>query len=78
MGEPLEVVQEIKMKEIRALMRIGWESDIETNEIIEKSLGELIEFYGRKETITDSEKQFVINTIKVIEGTLKRECKVKF
>ena len=44
------------MKEIRALMKIGWETDIQCNEIIEKSLGELVEIYKRKDSLSDPEK----------------------
>jgi hypothetical protein len=42
MGESFEEVKEIKLKEIRAIMNIGWENEIKTCENVEKALIELI------------------------------------
>lgn len=56
MGEKIEEVQELKMKELRALMKLGWETDIDQNQLVEKSLDELTKILQRKDNITDPER----------------------
>lgn len=73
--EPAEV-KELKMKEIRAIMRINWHVEIETCELLEKTIGELCSDIFKICPGTTEEKQFVNNTIKTIEDCLKRECTV--
>ena len=40
--EPWEEIKEIKLKEIRAQMCLGWENNIDDLNLVEKTLGELM------------------------------------
>ena len=40
--EPIEEVKELKFKEIRAQMILGWENNIDDLNLVEKTLGELM------------------------------------
>lgn len=76
-GEPIAEIKEAKMKEISCLQKINWSVDIETCEKIEKSMKELVDEIFSKVPADTEEKQFVRNTIKTIEDTLKRESVVR-
>lgn len=67
--EPYEEVKELKLKEIRALMAIGWENEIDTCEKIERSLGEIMIIYKEVER-SEAERVFASNTIKAVEECL--------
>lgn len=43
LGEDIKEVKEIKLKEINALMKINWHVELETCELIETSIGEMVE-----------------------------------
>jgi len=64
------------MKEIRAIMGINWNAEIETCELIERTLIELVNDIYSKCQPSDEEKQFVRNTSKTVAETLHRESKV--
>ena len=50
LAEQVEIVKELKFKEIRSQMHINWQTDIATCELVEKTLGELIsEVYSQIE-----------------------------
>ena len=74
--EPFSVVKDIKMKEIRAIMGINWHVEIETCELVERTLIELVNDIFSNCPADDEEKQFVRNTSKTIAETLHRESKV--
>lgn len=78
-GEPIEEIKEIKLKELRAIMKINWEVEVETCELVEKTLGELVDdiFPKLEGGPSDAHKIYVNNTAMVIAKTLQRECKVK-
>ena len=78
-GEPIEEIKELKLKEIRAITRIGWEHDKQTCELVEKTLAELVDdiFSKIEGGPSDGHKIYVNNTAAVIAKTLQRECKVK-
>lgn len=42
-GEPAEEVKGLKLKEINCLMKIHWFNDIETCELVERTLSELVD-----------------------------------
>ena len=65
------------MKEISCLQKINWSVDIETCELIEKAMQELVDEIFSKMPANTEEKQFVRNTIKTIEGTLHRDSNVR-
>ena len=44
--EPFESIKELKFKEIRSLMIIDWENQIDNCEKIERSLQELMKIYS--------------------------------
>jgi hypothetical protein len=45
--EPFDIVKEVKFKELRSLQfAIGWETEIETCEKVERSMEELIKLYA--------------------------------
>jgi tetratricopeptide (TPR) repeat protein len=69
LGEPMEVIKEYKLKEIRALMCIGWENEIDTCEKLENALNQLIAIYEGK-PLPEEEKVFIKNTIISIEKCL--------
>jgi hypothetical protein len=74
--EPIEEIKEIKMKEIRCLMKINWHVEIETMEIVERTLAELVKDIYSLSPPRAEEKQFVSITCKAIEDGLKRKCTV--
>lgn len=78
-GEPIEEIMELKLKELRALMKINWEVETELCENVEKALGELVDniFPKLEGGPTEAHKIYVTNTAMVIKKTLQRECKVK-
>ena len=53
--DPAEV-KELKLKEIRAIMKINWHVDISTCELVEKTLAELVGEYSEKSPLTTEEK----------------------
>mmetsp|Transcript_32157 Transcript_32157/g.49180 ORF Transcript_32157/g.49180 Transcript_32157/m.49180 type:complete len:123 (-) Transcript_32157:31-399(-) len=75
--EPFAVIKETKFKEIRAIMKINWHVELETCELVERTLLELVNDIFSAGEATEEEKQFVRNTAKTIADTLKRECKVQ-
>ena len=54
--EPFSVVKDIKMKEIRAIMGINWHVEIETCELVERTLIELVNDIFSKCPADDEEK----------------------
>lgn len=56
LGEPISEVKEIKMKEIRAIMGINWNVEIETCELVERTLIELVNDIFSKGEPSDEEK----------------------
>ena len=57
-------------------MKINWHVEIETCELLEKTLSELVDGLFPQYDVSEEEKQFVRNTCKTIEDTLKRACTV--
>ena len=45
LGEDFEIIKELKLKEIRSLMIIGWEHTIQNCEELEKPINELVKLY---------------------------------
>lgn len=43
--EPFDEIKELKFKEIRSLMVIDWENEIDTCEKIERSMEELVKIF---------------------------------
>lgn len=76
-GEPWEEIKEIKFKELRTMMNINWEVDIDKCKAVEKALGELVGHVFENIAASEEEKQFVRNTAKTIAQTLQRECSVQ-
>lgn len=74
--EPIEEIKELKLKEVRCLMKINWHVEIETLELVESTLVELVNDIFSKCEASEEEKQFVRITSKAIEDGLKRESKV--
>ena len=72
--EPIEEVKQLKMKELNCMMKISWNVDIETCELVERTLGELINDFFSKCPPSEEEKSFVRNTAMIIEQTLHRPC----
>lgn len=70
--EPIDEIKELKLKEMRSLMIINWEHEIETCEKIERSIDELIAI----SPLSSEEKAFASNTIKAIETCLQRKSKI--
>ena len=64
------------MKELRTMMNIQWQIDLETCEQVERALGELVDHIFANDPATEEEKQFVRNTAKTISESLQRDCKV--
>ena len=54
--EPIEEIKELKLKEIRCLQKINWHVEIETLELIEKTLSELVTDIFSKCEASDEEK----------------------
>jgi hypothetical protein len=54
--EPIEEIKEIKFKEIRAQMILGWENNIDDLNLVEKTLGELMKDIFTDHPINDEEK----------------------
>ena len=77
LGEPIEVVKELKLKEVRALLKINWQVEIAQCELVERTLCELVDDIFSKGQATEEERQFVRITSQAIADTLKRESKVK-
>lgn len=75
--EPIDEVKELKFKEIRSLMKINWQVEIETCELVERTIGELVDDIFQKCTPSDEERQFVAVTAKTIADCLQRPCKVQ-
>ena len=76
--ETFEEIKDLKFKEIRSLMIIDWEHQIDNCEKIERSLQELMKIYSDNgKEPNEDEKQYIQNTIAPIETALKRECAVK-
>mmetsp|Transcript_4979 Transcript_4979/g.4571 ORF Transcript_4979/g.4571 Transcript_4979/m.4571 type:complete len:87 (+) Transcript_4979:997-1257(+) len=75
LNEPFEVVKELKFSEVRAMMEIGWETQIELCQQLEKVLQELLTFFGEK-PLSPEEKQFLKNTVQGIEQCLQRQSQV--
>ena len=69
-NEPAEEVKGLKLKEINCIMKIHWFDDIETCELVERGLAELVDEQFPKSAATDEEKQFVRNTAKIIAHTI--------
>lgn len=65
------------MKEISCLQIINWSVHVESCELIEKALKEMVDDIFSKVPANTEEKQFLRNTIKTIEDTLKRDSIVK-
>jgi hypothetical protein len=64
MGESFEEIKELKLKEIRALMCIGWEIEIDTCKSLEGPLNELVNIYKYFEKeMPENERIFIKNTI---------------
>ena len=76
-NEPWEEVKELKFKELRTMMDIGWNVDLEKCKSIEKVLGELVDDIFKEKTPSEEEKQFVRNACKSISESLQRDCTVK-
>jgi len=72
--EPIEEVKQLKMKELNCMMKINWNVDIETCELVERTLGELINDFFSKCLPSEEEKSFVRNTAMIIEKCLHRPC----
>ena len=54
--EPIEEIKELKLKEIRCLQKINWHVEIETLELIEKTLSELVTDIFSKCEASEEEK----------------------
>lgn len=54
--EDIQEIKEIKLKEIRSQMKINWHVEIETMELVEKTLTELVLEVFSKCQATDEEK----------------------
>ena len=69
--EPFDVVKDIKYKEIRSLMIIDWENQIDNCEKIEICLEELMKMFkdAGKELSAD-ERTYILNTTQAIETAL--------
>eukprot|EP00347_Sterkiella_histriomuscorum_P015302 403357539 len=70
-----EVVKDLKLKEIRALMNINWENNIEQCEKVERSLDEFLKMKASG-VITNEEKVFARNTVQTIEQCTQRKSTV--
>ena len=53
--EPHSVIKETKFKEIRSMMKINWHVEIETCELIERAIGELVDQIFSQQTPSDEE-----------------------
>ena len=74
--EPIDQIKEAKMNEIRALQKINWHVEIETCELVERAVCELmkiLEAHG----MSNEERAFVKTTAMTIEDTLKRKFKIQ-
>ena len=74
--EPISEVKDIKMKEIRAIMKINWNVEVEACELVERTVIEMIRDIYSKSPATEEDKQFVRNTKKTIEETLHRKSEI--
>jgi len=77
LGEEMNLVKELKLKEIRSIMKINWSVEIEVCELLEKTLNELIVEVLPKCPATEEERQFITITAKAIADTLKRPCNLE-
>ena len=62
LAEPMETVKELKLKEIRGIMHINWQTDIATCELVEKTLGELISEVYSTIKASEEEKDYIRTT----------------
>jgi hypothetical protein len=56
LNEPIEELKEIKMKELRCLMKINWHVETEALALVERALTELVNEIHSKQKPTDEEK----------------------
>ena len=75
--EDMSEVKELKFKEIRCLMKVGWNIEIAICEQLEKTLNELINDIFVEIPATEEERQFVTTTALAITDTLKRPCELE-
>lgn len=64
------------MNEIRALQKINWHVELETCELVERAVCELVKILD-SHGMSNEERAFVKTTAMTVENTLKRKFKIE-
>jgi len=70
------VVKEAKMNEIRCLQKINWNVELETCELVERAVCELMKI-NEEAGMDDEDKAFIKTIAIAVEDTLQRKFKIE-